>query len=207
MTKKELRQQLRGVLAGVSAEQLHERSVQACNLLISTREYKRAEIILAFLSLPTEIDTSPMILNAWQNLKRVLAPKVSWEQRRMLPIEIRSLSDNVSESPLGIREPGRGLPFPVANIDMIIVPGLGFDKHGNRIGRGRGFYDRFLAHRDWHGVACGFALEEQVVDEVPRQEHDMQVDLLVTDATIRRFPQAPGGQAAERSTVIISRSR
>lgn len=106
----------------------------------------------------------------------------------MLPIEIRSLSDDVSESPLGIREPAQGMPFPVGNIDMVIVPGLGFDKNGNRIGRGRGL-DRFLAHRDWKGVACGFALEDQVVDEVPALEHDMQVDMLVTDATIRRFPK------------------
>jgi 5-formyltetrahydrofolate cyclo-ligase len=124
-------------------------------------------------------------------MKRILAPKVSWEQRRMLPIEIRSLSDDVSDSPLGLREPAQGMPIPVGSIDMVIVPGLGFDKHGDRIGRGRGFYDRFLAHRDWHGVACGLALEEQVVDEVPALEHDMQVDMLVTDVTVRRFPKRP----------------
>lgn len=191
MTKKELRQQLRTVLSSISPEELHSRSCRACNLLASTREYKRSEIILVFLSLPTEVDTTSLVIHAWQDMKRVLAPKVSWEQRRMLPIEIRSLSDDVSESPLGIREPAQGMPFPVGNIDMVVVPGLGFDKNGNRIGRGRGFYDRFLAHRDWKGVACGFALEDQVVDEVPALEHDMQVDMLVTDATIRRFPKRP----------------
>lgn len=201
MNKKELRQQLRTVLSSISPEELHQRSVKACNLLTTTREYKRAEIILAFLSLPTEIDTTNLVFHAWRNMKRVLAPKVSWEQRRMLPIEIRSLSDDVSESPLGIREPAQGLPFPVANIDLVIVPGLGFDKNGNRIGRGRGFYDRFLAHRDWKGVACGFALEEQVVDEVPRQEHDMEVDMLITDVTIRRFSrrQAVKEESLEKS--------
>lgn len=191
MTKKELRQQLRAILAAISPQELHDRSLRACNLLTTTREYKRSEIILVFLSLPSEIDTTPLVLHAWRDLKRVLAPKVSWEQRRMLPIEIRSLSDDVSESPLGLREPAQGMPIPVANIDMVIVPGLGFDKHGNRIGRGRGFYDRFLAHRDWHGVACGLALEDQVVDDVPALEHDRQVDMLVTDATIRRFPRRP----------------
>lgn len=189
MTKKELRQQLRDLLGGISPEELADRSSKACNLLLTTREYKRAEVILVFLSLRTEIDTTNIVLHAWRDMKRVLAPKVSWEQRRMLPVELRSLSsDDISETTLGIREPAQGLPFPVANIDMIIVPGLGFDKQGNRIGRGRGFYDRFLAHRDWKGVSCGLGFEEQVVEEVPRQEHDMQIDMLVTDATIRRFP-------------------
>jgi 5-formyltetrahydrofolate cyclo-ligase len=187
VTKKELRQHLRGALAQISPEQLHQRSVQACTLLTSTQEFKRAQIIMVFLSLPNELDTTSLVLHAWQGMKRVLAPKVSWEQRRMLPIEIQSLSDDVSESPLGIREPAQGVPFPVANIDLVVVPGLGFDLNGNRIGRGRGFYDRFLAHRDWHGVACGLAFEDQVNEQVPTEALDMRVDMLVTDKAIRRF--------------------
>jgi 5-formyltetrahydrofolate cyclo-ligase len=107
----------------------------------------------------------------------------------MLPIEIRSLSDDVSETPLGIREPAQGVPIPVANIDLVVVPGLGFDRDGNRIGRGRGFYDRFLAHRDFQGTSCALALEEQVVDHVPSEDMDVQVDMLVTDTEIRRFSQ------------------
>lgn len=145
---------------------------------------------MVFLSLPTELDTTSLVLHAWRNRKRVLAPQVSWEQRRMLPIEIRSLSDNLSESPLGIREPAQGVPIPVSTIDMVVVPGLGFDAYGNRVGRGRGFYDRFLSHPDWHGTACGLAMEEQVVDHVPTSPHDRPVDLLVTDQKVRRFEHA-----------------
>ena len=188
LTKKQLRQRLRSAVEAVLPTDLHARSIRACNLLIQTPEYQRAEIIMVFLSLPNEVDTTPLVLHAWRDRKRVLAPKVSWEQRRMLPIEIRSLSDDdVAHSAMGIREPAQGMPIPVAIIDMVIVPGLGFDLHGNRIGRGRGFYDRFLAHPDWHGIACGLALEEQVVPEVPVTEHDMQVDMLVTDEAVRRF--------------------
>lgn len=188
LTKKELRQRLRQAVEAVSPEDLHTRSIRACNLLVHTPEYQRSEIIMVFLSLPNEVDTTPLVLHAWRNRKRVLAPKVSWEQRRMLPIEIRSLSDDdVAHSAMGIREPAQGMPIPVAIIDIVIVPGLGFDLNGNRIGRGRGFYDRFLAHPDWHGIACGLALEDQVAPEVPVSEHDMQVDMLVTDEAVRRF--------------------
>jgi len=188
LIKKELRQQLRDLMAGVSPQELHDASVQACARLVETREYQHAEIIMVFLSLQAEIDTTSLVLRAWRDRKRVLAPKVSWEQRRMLPIEIRSLSDvELSESPLGIREPVQGAPFPVMNIDLVLVPGLGFDEHGNRVGRGRGFYDHFLAHRDYKGVSCGYALEKQVIALVPLDEHDMQVNMLVTDAAVRRF--------------------
>jgi len=188
LIKKELRQQLRDLLAGISPQEHHDASLRACARLVETREYQHAEIIMVFLSLLMEIDTTPLVLRAWRDRKRVLTPKVSWEQRRMLPIEIRSLSDDeLSESPLGIREPVQGMPFPVANIDLVLVPGLGFDEHGNRVGRGRGFYDHFLAHRDFKGVSCGFAFEKQVIPQVPIGEHDMQVDMLATDAAVRRF--------------------
>jgi 5-formyltetrahydrofolate cyclo-ligase len=177
-------------MASISPSVLHERSIQACLRLTQTREYAVSEIIMVFLSLPTEVDTTSLVLQAWRDRKRVLAPKVSWEQRRMLPIQIDSLSDDLSETILGIREPADGVPFPLANIDMVVVPGIGFDLNGNRLGRGRGFYDRFLAHRDWHGIACGLALEEQVADIVPVSEHDMKVQMLVTDAAVRRFATA-----------------
>ena len=179
---------MREMLGRTTPQELHDCSLQACARMADTREYQQAEIIMVFLSLPTELDTTPLVMRAWRDRKRILAPKVSWEQRRMMPIEVRSLSDEeVKESPLGIREPVQGVPFPVANIDLVLVPGLGFDEHGNRIGRGRGFYDQFLAHRDWKGIACGFAFEKQVLAQVPMDERDMQVDMLVTDAAVRRF--------------------
>lgn len=193
MIKKEIRQQLRAKMAAISPAVLHERSIQACSQLTHTPEYARSEIVMVFLSLPAEVDTTPLVLQAWRDRKRVLAPKVSWEQRRMLPIQIDSLSDDLSESALGIREPADGVPIPLANIDLVIVPGIGFDQNGNRLGRGRGFYDRFLAHRDWAGVACGLALEDQVIERVPVSEHDRPIQMLVTDKAVRRF-STPGAE-------------
>ncbi len=142
---------------------------------------------MVFLSLPTEIDTQPIVLRAWQDRKRVLAPKVSWSQRRMMPVEIRSLTEDLTETTMGLREPVSGIPIPIPMIDLVIVPGLGFDEFGNRLGRGRGFYDRFLAHPEFTGTACGFALEEQVVSTIPAGPLDRPVIMLVTDQSVRRF--------------------
>jgi len=185
--KRDLRKRLRGLLDAIPSDELHHRSFQACNQLLTAQAYKRAEVIMVFLSLPKEVETTPLVLRAWRDAKRVLAPKVNWEQRRILPIEIVSLTDNIGEGAMGLREPVDGVPFPVENIDLVIVPGLGFDREGNRIGRGRGFYDQFLAHEGWRGVSCGLALEDQVLDHVPMGEHDRPVDMLVTDAAVRVF--------------------
>ena len=187
MTKKELRQQVRHFLAELPPDELHRRSVLACRQLFEQPEYKRAEIVMIYLSTPQEVDTSQIAIQCWNDMKRVVAPKVSWEQRRMLPIEIHSLTSDVRPGELGIREPVEGMPIPVADLDLVIVPGLAFDEHGNRLGRGRGFYDRFLAHRDFTGTSCGLALEEQVFQEVPHGQHDQRVRMLVTDRRVRRF--------------------
>jgi 5-formyltetrahydrofolate cyclo-ligase len=185
--KKALRQELRRRLAEIPEAQLQARSAAACRLLCEQDEYRRAEILMLFLSAPHEVDTRQLALQAWADIKRVLAPRVSWDQRRMLPIEIHSLASDVEDGYMGIREPVEGMPVPVSDIDLVVVPGLGFDEHGNRLGRGRGFYDRFLSHPDFRGVSCALALEEQVVPSIPVGPSDVCVDMLVTDVKVRRF--------------------
>jgi 5-formyltetrahydrofolate cyclo-ligase len=188
--KQELRQRLRQIVASIPTEQIGTRSLRAAHRLFEQPEYVRAEAVMVFLSLHSEVDTTPLVLRAWQDGKRVLAPKVSWNQRRMLPLEFRSLTEDLADSTMGIREPVSGIPFPVGLIDLVIVPGLGFDEYGNRVGRGRGFYDRFLANAEFEGVACGLAFEEQVVPSIPAGPLDRQVDLVITDEKVRRFKTA-----------------
>lgn len=185
--KKELRQRIRKILADIPPEELETKSLRACHRLVERSEFVKAEVIMVFLSLPTEIDTLPVVLRAWQDRKRVLAPKVSWSQRRMMPVEIRSLTDDLTVSHMGIREPVSGIPFPHSMIDLVIVPGLGFDEYGHRLGRGRGFYDRFLAHPEFKGLACAMAFEEQMISSIPVGPLDRSVDMLVTDQKVRRF--------------------
>lgn len=187
MSKKELRRQLRERLAAISPADLQARSVAACRRLCGTREYARSDVIMIFLATINEVDTTPLALQAWHDAKRVLAPRVSWEQRRMLPVEIHSLTTDVRSGLLGVREPAEGMPVPVSDLDLVVVPGLGFDEQGNRLGRGRGFYDRFLSHRDFRGISCALAFEEQVVQAVPVVPTDIRVDMLVTDCRVRRF--------------------
>lgn len=186
-SKAAIRKHLREVLAAMDEAQRHQKSLTACSLIAASPEFAAARVVMLFLSTPTEIDTAPLALKCWQAGKTVVVPKVSWEQRRMLPVEISSLNGGMAITGPGVREPIGGQPIPVDFLDLVIVPGLGFTDDGHRIGRGMGFYDRFLAQPEFLGVSCGLGFEEQVIAQLPVLDHDMPLAMLATDRGIRRF--------------------
>ena len=185
--KAQVRRQIRERLAGLTDAQRQAKSIATCALVTASPEFKAAQVVMLYLSTPTEVDTAQLALRAWQHRKMVVVPKVSWDNRRIMPIEITSLcSDVLTTSGQGIREPVAGNPVPIAMIDLVVVPGLGFTEAGGRIGRGMGFYDRFLGQPDFMGVTCGLGFEEQVVDHIPMLAHDVPLDMLATDVGLRR---------------------
>ena len=142
---------------------------------------------MMYLSLPHEVDTSEVVLHAWQLGKTVVVPKISWQQRHMIPVRISSLETGFSTEVAGLRNPITGVPMPIEQIDLVVAPALGFDRKGNRLGRGGSFYDRFFAKEQLNAQRCGFAFSEQVIDSVPVVERDEPVDFLVTDKEILYF--------------------
>lgn len=184
MNKAELRRELLNCLLAIPSEQRSERSRKACQNLISTEQFQRASTIMMFLSLPHEVDTSEAILHAWQLGKAVAVPKISWQQRHMLAVEINSLETGLSTYSSGLRHPVAGVPVPFEEIDMVVTPGLGFDKKGNRLGRGGCYYDRFFANEELKAARCGFGFAEQLIDSIPVADHDEPVEILVTDEEI-----------------------
>ena len=185
--KAQVRKVLRDRLSAMTDDERRAKSAAACALASSTEEFEQARVVMLFLSMPSEVDTAALTLRCWQAGKTVVVPKVSWDQRRMLPVEISSLQTGLTTTGQGVREPVGGKPVPVDFIDLVIVPGLGFTATGYRIGRGMGFYDRFLAQPEFIGRSCGLAYEEQVLAELPVLDHDVPLGMLVTDRGIRRF--------------------
>ncbi len=186
MTKQAVRRQLRDTLAAMNDADRHVKSVSACRFVCTTPEFDAARVVMLYLSSPAEVDTAAIALRCWQDGKQVVVPKVSWDQRRILPVEISSLKDGLTTTG-PVREPIAGKPIPLDLIDLVIVPGLGFSRTGFRIGRGMGFYDRFLAQPDFLGRSCGLAFDEQVVDALPVLDHDVPLSMLATDTGIIRF--------------------
>ena len=187
INKSFIRKQLRDKLAAMTEQQRHQKSHDACGFLLRSPEFNNARTVMLYLSMQSEVDTSGIALRCFQEGKTVVVPKVSWDQRRMLPVEITSLTTDITITGPGVREPIAGKPIPADMIDLVIVPGLGFSNNGFRIGRGMGFYDRFLAQREFIGLSCGLAFDEQVLETLPVLDHDMPLSMLVTDRGIRRF--------------------
>ena len=186
--KNSIRQQLRQILRSLSPEQRRIKSQAACRYLIESPEFAAASVVMLYLSMSQEVDTAAIALRAWQEGKTVAVPKVFMSDRSMLPVEIQSLDTATKTTPVGVREPDVGQPIPIECIDLVLVPGLGFSPTGQRIGRGGGFYDRFLAQASFEGTTCGLAFEEQVVEALPMLPHDQHLNMLATDTGIRRFP-------------------
>ena len=186
-SKSTIRKHLREVLGAMSEADRHARSLAACSFVTASPEFDAARCIMLYLSTATEVDTAPLALRAWQEGKTVVVPKVSWDQRRMLPIEISSLTTGLTTTGPGVREPIAGNPMPIDFVDLVIVPGLGFTETGYRIGRGMGFYDRFLAQPQFVGLSCGLAFTEQLIEDLPILDHDMPLSMLATDKGLKRF--------------------
>ena len=192
MDKSRLRRELQNRLIEMSEQQRSEKSHKACQNLISTAQFQSASAIMMYLPLPHEVDTSEAILHAWQLGKAVSVPKISWQQRHMIPVQINSLETGFSTGTNGLRNPTMGTLMPFEEIDLVVAPALGFDRKGNRLGRGGSYYDRFFANEKLAVSRCGFAFAEQVLDSLPVTEHDEPVDFLVTDEGVTYFNNRKG---------------
>ena len=187
MDKKQWRQKLRASLQEIDERLRVQKSSQACRRLVSTQQFQNSAVIMMYLSLPQEADTSEAILYAWQQGKTVAVPKVFWEDRHMIPVQINSLESDFSTEVSGLRNPVKGVPVPFSDIDLVVTPALGFDKKGNRLGRGGAYYDRFFANEQLCAQRCGFGFSEQVVESLPVTGTDKPMDFLVTDEKILYF--------------------
>lgn len=184
MKKSQLRRELQSCLLDIGGKERTEKSRRACQNLVSTPEFQNASSIMIYLSLPHEVDTSEAILQAWQSGKTVAVPKISWQQRHMIPVKINTLETGFSVGTSGLRNPVMGVPIPFEEIDLVVAPALGFDKQGNRLGRGGAYYDRFFANEKLKATRCGLAFSEQLVEAIPTTDSDEPVYLLVTDKEV-----------------------
>ncbi|MHC4242401.1 MAG: 5-formyltetrahydrofolate cyclo-ligase [Planctomycetota bacterium] len=184
MDKAQLRRELQNSLLAITSQQRSEKSRKACRNLVSIPQFQSASTVMMFLSLPHEVDTSEAILNAWQLGKAVAVPKVYWQRKHMIAVKISSLVTGISTEASGLQNPIEAVPVAFEEIDLVVTPALGFDKKGNRLGRGGSYYDRFFANTELKASRCGFAFAEQLIEKIPVAEHDEPVDIVVTEKEI-----------------------
>jgi len=145
-------------------------------------EMRNAQTILLYADFRGEVGTGLLIQWGLEQGKRILAPVTVPAERKLIPVSLRSPDDFVSGA-YGIREPRLEDEQIVApeKIDVVIVPGVGFDRHGGRLGYGGGYYDRFLPRLSPQAVKIAIAYDCQVLPEIPLEPHDTPLDLLVTE--------------------------
>lgn len=181
MEKSALRHELKQRLVKMTRDERVAKSKRICEWVTDADVFKQSSVVMLYLSLPHEVDTTPLVLTAWQQGKTLAVPKVSWEQRHMIPVELTSLETGLKKDDRGLRSPSNGAPVPFDEIDLVIAPGLGFDRQGNRLGRGGAYYDNFfrlnkITAKRW---ALGFGV--QLCDSIPHDEDDEPIDAVVTE--------------------------
>jgi len=150
--------------------------------LFSCLEFKEAKNILFYASFDGEVDTFKMIKEAKRNKKNIALPVIKERAKTIVPSLVNSFQKTFVKNVYGISEPKKEHIKPIAkeNIDLVIVPGVAFDKKGNRLGRGKGYYDRFLKTLPRHVFTIGLAFDFQVIPRIPYQKnHDLPVDKIL----------------------------
>ena len=179
--KAALRTKIRAALRSLSPEQRRESDRALLDRFLALPQVADAHTLLLYHGLGTEPDTARLLEPLWALGKRVCLP-------RCLPgneMEARVVRREtvLVPHPWGMLEPGLDCPLAgPADIDLVLVPGLAFDRSGGRLGQGGGFYDRWLA--GFSGLTVALCRGLVLLDQVPRESHDRRVDLVVTEDAV-----------------------
>ncbi len=149
-------------------------SGQICQTIEALPEFSKARHILLYHALPDEVNTADM-LDRWGNEKQLYLPLVVGDTLSIHPYNPNCLQQGA----FGIWEPKESEAVDPEVLDWIIVPGVAFDEQLNRLGRGKGYYDRLLSHTYAHKVAIAYEL--QVCNHIPVEPHDIGMDILITE--------------------------
>jgi 5-formyltetrahydrofolate cyclo-ligase len=173
------RSEARALRSAIPAADRHAWSLAIARHLRDWSVYQNARSVMAYASVGAEVETAALLDNILRDGKRLLLP-------RCLPggvMQAVAVPDLSALKPgfRGILEPV-GEAVPKAGIDLILAPGLLFDRSGNRLGQGGGYYDRFLS--DYPGVVCALAFGAQVVEALDAQPHDRPMHALLTERGI-----------------------
>lgn len=176
-----LRTRLRAELKAHSRASSAGTSTEFCARLTASSPWQNARAVLLFFPLPSEPDISPLLGDALAAGKLLALPRFNAATNAYEAVRVMDAVRELATGPFQVREPVAACPVvPLNRLDLALVPGLGFDLRGRRLGRGKGHYDRLLA--GFGGRKIGVAFDFQIVAEVPCEAHDIVLDDIVTSA-------------------------
>ncbi len=178
LTKEQIRSKILLRLKTQKEESRERKSKLIKKRLFRTEVFKKAEFVMFYIALKDEVNTEEMIKEAKKLGKKVIVPVCKKNRITLRPC---ILEDNPSlkKGPYGVCEPAIERGIPLKDLDLVIVPGVAFDKKGNRLGRGKGCYDRFLKKLLKDTPTIGLAFDFQILPSLPRQTHDVSVNKII----------------------------
>jgi 5-formyltetrahydrofolate cyclo-ligase len=172
--KRTLRKEIRAEIAKLSADEKLSLSAQIFSKIATVDKMRNASVIALFVALPDEPQTSAFIEQLLQEKKRVVVPRIEGDEMNFYEI-----SEGVAIGAYNIMEPLATIPVEPREIDAMIVPGVAFTREGARLGRGKGFYDKYLSHKDFRAYTIGVCYPCQVVEDLPSEPHDKIIDEVI----------------------------
>lgn len=181
LTKTIARRQILDRLRKQKEEIRHKKSLKIKKKLFALDGFKRAKTILFYLSFDGEVETDRMIKDAKKEGKKIAVPICDRKKRRLIPCFFSTFS-NLRRGVYGVRQPKIKKIISNDKIDLVIVPGVAFDKKGNRLGRGLGYYDRFLTKLSSSITRIGIAFDFQILKNLPELcSYDQPVDKVISN--------------------------
>jgi 5-formyltetrahydrofolate cyclo-ligase len=178
-SKAGLRKEIRARLKTMTPEQRVAASGRACALLEQQAVWRKAEHIFFYAPLPEELDIWRLVSDSLAAGKTVALPRFDSATQRYVACQIQDIAKDLHHGQFGIREAGAHcVAVPPNRLDLVLVPGVAFDLQGRRLGRGKGFYDQLLTFV--RGTTCGVAFDEQIVETIPVEPHDVHLNCILT---------------------------
>ncbi len=192
--KDKLRRRILRKCRALSPDEVIGRSSKIRYRFIELTEEQGFNVVMIYISVRNEVDTYELGRELLRMGKMVCAPVVDRAQRRILPYTVNRIPDDLVDGEYSIPEPSRekGQRVDPSLIDVVVVPGVGFDPRGYRIGYGGGYYDRFLPLCS-NALFVGLAYEFQIVDKVPNEDWDIRMDVIITEERVIRTSTASEG--------------
>ena len=182
-SKNELRKRILKIRNNMSKEDVEKNSRAITDRITSLDIYKQSKVVFIYMDFKNEVMTSNLIRHMLSEKKRVVIPYTDTINTVLIPSEITREAD-LKLNPFGYYEPKNISPVNIEEIELVIVPGVVFDKNLNRIGFGKGYYDKILNKLKPSAKKLAVAHEFQVLEIIPAEEHDVKMDMIITEKNI-----------------------
>lgn len=178
MDKKTIRQEIRAALSALTADVRRAEATVVIERLRALVEERKPSVVALFSPLPDEINIFPLV----ESLDcRILLPRITPASAAEALMEFYDYApEAMADGSFGISEPQGGKAATAADIDIMILPGVAFTRTGCRLGRGRGYYDRYLAREGFRALKVGVCHSCQLRESLPHEAFDIEMDIIIT---------------------------